>query len=266
MSLPGPRLAVIGDVHTAWSRLERVLDHIEEHEADAILLVGDLACSGWKLRRTPSRKRDYRAEVERVLDTVRARGLPLRFVPGNHDLPGQSDPDNVDGRVDDELGLRIGGLGGAGPARFGFAYEWSERQAAKSLQGLGPVDLLLAHCPPVDTPLDLTASGKHVGSQAVSDFVAAHAQVMVCGHIHEAPGVHRLGGCLCLNAGGLGRPHGRARVGWVEGTSRVSWCDLEAGDGDPSWWSLLRTHKTAQLGSSVPWVQRQAEHTGRPPG
>ena len=37
----------------------------------------------------------------------------------------------------------------------------------------------------------------------------------MCGHIHEASGTAWVGDCLCLNAGGLGEPHGAARIGFV---------------------------------------------------
>lgn len=238
-------------MHTETGRLARVLDHAEEHGAEGILLVGDLACAGWKLRRTPDRLARYRAEVDGLLRQVRERGLPLRWVPGNHDLPEQDDADNVDGRVEDFLGLRLAGLGGAGPARFGFAYEWPEFEAALRLEQVGAVDLLLAHCPPRDTPLDRTHRGEHVGSEAIAAWVGQQARVMACGHIHEAPGVHRLGDCLCVNAGGLGTPHGRTQAGWIEGTERVTWCDLD--DERPRWTWLARSGEEG-VGSAPPWA------------
>lgn len=250
--LPAPRLVVVGDVHAESARLARVLDHAEEHGAEGVLLVGDLACAGWKLRRTPDRLDRYRAEVAGLLRQVRERGLPLRWVPGNHDLPEQADGDNLDGRVEALLGLRIGGLGGAGPARFGFAYEWSEAEAATRLEELDEHALLLAHCPPRDTPLDRTHRGQHVGSRAVAEHVAARTEAMVCGHIHEAPGVHRLGDCLCLNAGGLGAPHGRTQAGWIEGTQRISWCDLDE-PGGPRWTWLSRSGEEG-VGPAPPWA------------
>jgi predicted phosphodiesterase len=39
--------------------------------------------------------------------------------------------------------------------------------------------------------------------------------VLVCGHIHESPSAVQLARCLCLNAGGLGEPWGRAQAGFV---------------------------------------------------
>jgi len=231
-----PRLAVIGDVHTHFDHLRRCLAHAQTHEATAILLVGDLADAGWKLQRTPRRRHRYRGKVAEVLDLVRATGLPTFYVPGNHDLPSLDLPGNIDGTVVELDGLRVGGLGGAGPARFGFAYEWSEESAAQSLRELPPCDILLAHCPPARTSLDRIQSGRHVGSEAIRSWVETHAQVMVCGHIHEAASVQPHGGCLCMNVGGLGRPYGRAQLGYIDGRDAVSHVDLDTG----TWTTLTR--------------------------
>ena len=43
----------------------------------------------------------------------------------------------------------------------------------------------------------------------------ARGGLLACGHIHESPGAELVGGCLALNAGGLGMPFGRAQVGFV---------------------------------------------------
>lgn len=233
MTAPAPRLLVVGDVHTRFEDLEAVVAHGLEHGADGILLVGDLACAGWKLQRTETRKQRYRELVDKVLETTRASGLPVFMVPGNHDLPELELPENIDARAVELGGLRIAGMGGAGPRRFGFAYEWSELQAQVALHTLPACDVLLAHCPPIHTELDQTASGKSAGSQAVLDWALKHDGVLCCGHIHEAPGVQQLGRCLCVNAGGLGRPHGRLQAGWIVGRDLVAHVDLV--DGVWSW-------------------------------
>jgi len=231
-----PRLAVIGDVHTHFGYLRRCLAHAQAHEATAVLLVGDLADAGWKLQRTPAKKRRYRAKAAEVLDLVRATGRPTFYVPGNHDLPSLDLPGNIDGTVVELDGLRVAGLGGAGPARFGFAYEWSEATAAGRLRALPDCDVLLAHCPPARTELDRIESGKHVGSEAIRSWVETHAQVMVCGHIHEAASVAQHGDCLCMNVGGLGRPHGRAQLGYIDGRDAIRHVDLDTG----TWTTLVR--------------------------
>lgn len=210
------KLAVIGDVHAHWERLEPVLAHLEEERPDGVLLVGDLGSHdlSYVRRRTPERDARYLASIDSLLERVARLGAPILWVPGNHDLPDLPGEGNVDGRVGELAGLRVGGIGGAGPDRFGFAYEWGE-EAIRRRPELD-CDVLLSHTPPARTPLDVVArGGHHVGSEAVRERALRHDGALVCGHIHEAPGSVQLGRCLCLNAGALGEPFGRPQVGFV---------------------------------------------------
>jgi hypothetical protein len=215
--MTGPTLAVIGDVHAAWPRLERVLARIAERGADGVLLVGDLGepTPRWNGRDDVIRTARYLASVERILDMVDALGRPFAWVPGNHDLPEVPGRGKIDGRVADVAGLSVLGIGGAGPERFGFPYEWDEDDIRGRPEPA--CDVILAHCPPARTPLDLVpTSGENVGSEAIRERAQRHGGVLVCGHIHESPGAVQIGSCLCFNVGGLGEPWGRAQVGFVE--------------------------------------------------
>lgn len=226
-----PRFAVIGDVHAHTRHLGAVLDAIRADRADGVLLVGDLGSHDVDLQRhrTPAGDERYRASVEAVLAAVAALGLPYAYVPGNHDLPDLAFPGNADRGVVEVAGVRVAGIGGAGPAKFGFCYEWSEGE----IRGRRVPDaaILLVHCPPLGTPLDVVARQEHVGSEAIRELATRRGGVLVCGHIHEAPSACLLGECLCLNAGGLGRPFGRAQVGFVDlgPEDAVEHLDIETG-------------------------------------
>src|SRR5689334_1895784 len=126
-------LAVIGDVHAHWRHLDFVLTRIAHAQVDGILLVGDLGSHDLAhvRRRTAERDARYLLSVEEVLRRVRALGAPCLYVPGNHDLPELSFDGNVDGKVATIADVRVAGIGGAGPGRFGFAYEWDEEQIEK---------------------------------------------------------------------------------------------------------------------------------------
>lgn len=216
-------LAVVGDVHATWRLLDRVLARAVEARVDGILLVGDLGSHDLAhvARRTPERDARYRASIDELVRRVEACRVPYAFVPGNHDLPDIDHPRNADRRVLDVAGLRVAGIGGAGPARFGFAYEWGEDEIRA--RDVPACDVLLVHTPPARTPLDLVESrDAHVGSEAIRERALAHDGVLVCGHIHEAPGAVQLGRCLCLNAGGLGVPYGRAQIGYVRRSSELA--------------------------------------------
>ncbi len=232
--MPDAVLAVIGDVHANWTRLERVLERIAARGADGVLLVGDLGepTPRWKGRDDVARTGRYLASVERILDRVDALGRPFAWVPGNHDLPEVPGRGKCDGRVVDVAGLAVFGIGGAGPERFGFPYEWDEDEIRARPEPA--CDVILSHCPPAATPLDFVPiSRAHVGSEAVRERAARHAGVLVCGHIHESPAAVQLNKCLCLNVGGLGEPWGRAQVGFAtwraDGRHVAEHEDLETG-------------------------------------
>jgi Icc-related predicted phosphoesterase len=229
------RIAVIGDVHDEQGRLGAALDLLRGERFDLAVLAGDIGQDPpWGLPARRSERDGHDDSVRRVVDRVRRElDCPVVFVPGNHDLddpPQDVDGINADGRTAEVAGLRIGGFGGAGPARFGFPYEWTEKQARGRLgrqfaSDDPPPDLFLCHTPPVDTSLDRTHRGRHVGSRSVRDCIGQLGpRLFVCGHIHEAWGLEQLDGVPCLNAGSLGEPYGQVlawKIDWDAGPTRI---------------------------------------------
>lgn len=58
------------------------------------------------------------------------------------------------------------------------------------------------HSPPWDSGLDRLHSGEPVGSRAIRAFIEKHGPpITLHGHIHESPGVVRLGASVCANPG-----------------------------------------------------------------
>ena len=221
-------LGVIGDIHAQWSLLDEVLDALAQGAPlDGVLLVGDFACAGRGHQQNNERRVDYLLSVDRALKMVAGLGVDVAYVPGNHDHPDLSFSGNIDGRTTTMGGLSIGGIGGAGPDRMGFCYEWDEDDVRSRPQL--DVDILLSHCPPLDTAFDRLPSGDDVGSVAVRERVQALDGVAVFGHIHEAHGVGVLGDCLAINPGGLGPPMAHPRAGWIYGTEAVVLKDLRNG-------------------------------------
>lgn len=231
------RLAVIGDVHGRLDRLAWALDHAASRRVDGVLLVGDIGRGLGFGSPSADRRARFEASVADVLAAAASLGVPLAWVPGNHDLPDTPGAGNVDGRCIDVAGLRVAGLGGSGPAKFGFPYEWTEVEAAARPRPA--CDVWLVHTPPLDTPLDFVPHhGAHVGSAVIREIALNHRGFLVCGHIHESPGAVRLGACLALNAGGLGEPFGRPQVAYIERDGTVDRAEHHAHGREPRTWSL----------------------------
>lgn len=203
------RLLILGDIHGEQSAIERVLAQLQPSSFQAVLLVGDLGEDPLD-RLLPS-------AMERIAQVARF-GPPVFFVPGNHDLPtlmDQENATNVDHRVIDLQGLRLRGIGGAGPMHFGFPYEWGE----DDLRGRAalPCDLLLSHTPPRNCSLDLCYHGAHAGSEAIRERLRSERpRLLLCGHIHEAAGAELVDGVPCFNVGSLGPPFGAPQYGTAE--------------------------------------------------
>ena len=67
-----------------------------------------------------------------------------------------------------------------------------------------PHSVLVSHNPPKDTACDVIPGGIHVGSTAVREFLEeAQPDICLCGHIHEARAVDRVGRTIVVNPGAL---------------------------------------------------------------
>ncbi len=166
---------------------------LQELEPDLIVAAGDLPF-------------DY------LENLVTRAGVPLVYVPGNHDedvrprsqnygpvvveqpIPGPQGCDNVDGRILEAAGLRVAGLGGSLRYRVG-PNQYSQRQMRRRALGLElragwrrllgrpGVDILLTHAPPLG--LGDGEDLPHRGFAAFHRLVRVlRPQLMVHGHVH----------------------------------------------------------------------------------
>lgn len=190
---------VAGDIH---GRIRRVSEIPELKHAAGVILTGDLTTSGGKAA-AHAVIRAFQSENPRVYaqtgnmdraevnDMLRESGISLHCKM--HELcPGTA----------------LFGVGGstisswATPTEFPetFFSEWLER-LARAAAGFNRV-LLAMHEPPLDTICDRLKNGSHAGSSAVRDFIVKHQpEACLCGHIHESPGMQRIGRCLVINPG-----------------------------------------------------------------
>lgn len=135
--------------------------------------------------------------------------VPLTLVPGNHDLPTPS-PDaeggregggtpracgNIDGRVAEERGLLLAGLGGSIRYRPDGVHQYTQGEMARRVLALAPrlwwnrlrygrfLDILVTHAPP--RGIHDAEDPAHVGFQAFNRFIARYRpRYLLHGHAH----------------------------------------------------------------------------------
>ncbi|MBN2476043.1 MAG: metallophosphoesterase [Pirellulales bacterium] len=191
------RLLCLTDLHGSRHALERIL--AAAPTPDLILLGGDLTDFG-----SPD-------DAQTIVQQAQASGVEVLAVAGNCDSA------EIERRLT-ELGVALNGRGlvcqavalqglSAMPPWLSRMYHFTEDELAGLLEaGYAPLDgttphVVLSHAPPRDV-LDRTARGKHVGSTALRAFVQrTQPALVVCGHIHEARGVGRLGPTTVVNCG-----------------------------------------------------------------
>jgi len=186
------RSIVISDIHAKMSTAELVNDVAAEHNADNILILGDITNFG------PSDvAADYISSLKRIAYAI----------PGNcdpRDLPSRISKIAVDmhGRAVTIGNIKIAGLGGSNPTIFNTPFEISEEEIMSSLDLICEgVTILMLHAPAFGH-LDMIPSGARVGSGSVKKIVEKYKpKVVLSGHIHEARGIEHHDGTMFLNPG-----------------------------------------------------------------
>jgi Icc-related predicted phosphoesterase len=170
------RILACADLHGHAERIASVRALVQEHAPEVVLLPGDLTHMG--------RGMD-------ALALLRTLPVPTLAIPGNMDGPDAVAEITAHGRLLGEEPVVIDGVSFGGP------------------HARARCDVLVAHEPP-EGMLDRAWSGQHIGTRGVKDLVTRlRPRVLTCGHVHESPGIERLGETLVINCTmGDGKTHG----------------------------------------------------------
>ena len=110
----------------------------------------------------------------------------------------------------DVTNIALFGVGGSTFTPFGTPSEFPEASFSEWLNAcwqrarVYPHTILVSHNPPKDTACDVIPGDVHVGSTAVREFLEeAQPELCLCGHIHEARAIDRVGRTLVVNPGAL---------------------------------------------------------------
>ncbi len=145
--------------------------------------------------------------TERFLEMLSQLEPPVIFVPGNSDPKDLVIPSNLTslhGKKYRLGSLFVGGLGGSNLTPFNTPFEVPDEQAERTLDSIGPVEVLVSHCPPYHTKCDTTSSMEYIGSRPVRSYVEKYApRLVLSGHVHEARSVDKIGKTTIVNPGPL---------------------------------------------------------------
>lgn len=197
----------LGDFHGRVDWTPRLAE--AARSASAVLLCGDLTQFG-----TPRDADAMLDEVYQYCDTVYA-------VAGNCDSPAieehlRRQGVSIHGRgVALPAGVGLCGVSGSNPTPFGTPLEYTEEELAGFLTAgwadvvESAVRVILHHAPPWGTTCDRVRSGEQTGVKGLRSFCEVHQpELVICGHIHEARGIDRIGETLVVNGGMAARGHG----------------------------------------------------------
>lgn len=164
-----------------------------------ILCIADDECKALYDNYVPESVRDVELIIScgdlsaDYLDYIQTMsGIPLLYVPGNHDRYYLQEPDRCT-CIDDDIfvfnGIRIAGLGGSieyRPSVYMFTEEEMEKRAnalSEKVCANGGIDILVTHAPVrgYGDKNDLP----HQGFQCFDSFLAKHKpKYMLHGHVH----------------------------------------------------------------------------------
>jgi Icc-related predicted phosphoesterase len=199
--MPEQMWVVVGDIHDDVASFARIP---ELGKSVGVIATGDLTMLGGVKK------------AEAVLGALRRSGKPILAQIGNMDKPEVDRWLTEQGvnlhTVTRELAPEIAvfGVGASTLTPFGTPSEFPESayegwlRACWREAGKYPYAVLVSHNPPRDTACDVIPGNAHVGSTAVRAFLEeAQPDVCLCGHIHEARAVDRVGRTLIVNPGPL---------------------------------------------------------------
>ncbi|WP_342305134.1 metallophosphoesterase [Methanolobus sp. ZRKC5] len=188
------RLFAIADPHGNYSKIEELLD--QSGDIDVVLIAGDITNFG---------------PDEKALELLDLFKPPILAVPGNCDHESiikvieDSRATNLHNKAVKIDGVKFVGMGGSNPTPFCTPFEIEECDFETNLNSLmnetektdEPV-VILTHVPPYGILDDV--GDTHVGCKALSAFLDT-ADLIVCGHIHEARGIKKSGKTTIVNPG-----------------------------------------------------------------
>ena len=199
------KILAFSDLHGHWYREAKSLVH--QHKPDWIVLLGDIlpdfSIIGGRGNQLTCQQDHWKLHASKF----ESQSVVTTFLRGNHEIEGfnphphqQRLPSGFEKRV-----IRLEGI----PIEFGawgWSREWEEDDLAQELSDQNleapQANIVLSHVPPFGY-LDEVEPGTHIGHRPLAAWLESgtmgpHTMVL-CGHVHESPGMGRCGESLVVN-------------------------------------------------------------------
>jgi len=195
------QVLVLSDFHGHSQAFSKAAETAKKLNVDVIVICGDVTNFG------------HTKEAEALLKPLTTLNIPLLYVPGNCDLSSflEETIDNTQNLHANAVKLSdyvFIGVGGAPSSHLHtpleFPEEWLMIQLKKATEHCAHDDKLIvcSHTPPYNTKIDQAFMNTHIGSHSLKRFIEEKKPIAVfCGHVHEAPGIDKLGETLLVNPG-----------------------------------------------------------------
>ncbi|MDI6723663.1 MAG: metallophosphoesterase [Methanobacterium sp.] len=193
------KILAMGDIH---GQCQNIFKYLQKNSVDLIVLTGDITHFG------PNKL------GEDILNEICMFNIPTLAIPGNCDqryIYGEienSNAINIHNRTLIIKNIGFCGFGGSNTTPFNTPMEFAELQIYQELEKLmkqietQEVRILVTHAPPYNTKTDILPSGDHVGSESIRRIIEEfQPSLNICGHIHEARAVDKIGDTIIINPG-----------------------------------------------------------------
>ncbi len=195
------RIYAVADIHGKPAKIEQIRKVLSESKPDILVVAGDIT--------------NY-FNAAGVVGQLNGMPVPVLAIRGNTDLPKvdrllEHYPNTSSLHLKGQTisGVRFTGIGGTIPVPFNSRIGWREKGIFDRLTTLINKDsVLVVHCPPRGVQ-DKVLGKFHAGSRRLYQLISQRQpRAVLCGHIHESPGVAHIGRTpvvnCCLSRAGRG--------------------------------------------------------------
>ena len=182
------KIIAVADIHGSQYRLNTLLDNIKKYSPDLVIICGDITQFG------PG------AVAINFLNQIPVETLA---VPGNIDTPEvgeaiiKSKAENIDLKKVTKNNFSFIGMGGEIISSKPIILDKGHKKPIEEI--IDENTVLVTHVPPYKLQ-DNVFIGRNIGSKELKSFVEKYQpKLVLCGHVHENPGMIRFHNTVVVN-------------------------------------------------------------------